>query len=45
MATGSGASKEIADGVAAAILPVVKQGHGRAYIPELTRFLQRKAPA
>ena len=45
MASGSGASKEIADGVAAAILPAVKEGHGRAYIPELTRFLRRKTSA
>ena len=45
MASGSGASKEIADGVAAAILLAIKDGQGRAYIPELTRFLQRKAPA
>jgi 3-hydroxyisobutyrate dehydrogenase-like beta-hydroxyacid dehydrogenase len=43
MASGSGASKEIADGVAGAILPAVKEGHGRAYTPELLRFLQRKA--
>ncbi len=45
MATASGVSKAIADGVAAAILPAIKGGHGRAYVPELARFLQRKASA
>ena len=45
MASGSGASKEIADGVAAAILLAIKDGQGRAYTPELARFFQRKAPA
>jgi 3-hydroxyisobutyrate dehydrogenase-like beta-hydroxyacid dehydrogenase len=42
MASGSGASKAVADSVAAAILAATKEGHGRAYIPELIRFLQRK---
>jgi 3-hydroxyisobutyrate dehydrogenase len=45
MTSGSGASTEIADGVAAAILLAVKDGQGRAYTPELARFFQRKAPA
>jgi 3-hydroxyisobutyrate dehydrogenase len=43
MASGSGASKAIADGVAGVILPAVKEGHGRAYTPDLLRFLRRKA--
>ncbi len=45
MASDSGASRSIADGVAAAISTVVENGHGQAYIPELARFLQKKAPA
>jgi 3-hydroxyisobutyrate dehydrogenase-like beta-hydroxyacid dehydrogenase len=45
MATGSGASQGIADSVAAAILPAINEGHGRDYIPELARFLQRKTSA
>jgi hypothetical protein len=45
MASGSGASTAIADGVAGVILPAVKEGHGRDYTPDLLRFLRRKAPA
>jgi 3-hydroxyisobutyrate dehydrogenase len=45
MASGSGASTAIADGVAGVILPAVKEGNGRAYTPDLLRFLRRKAPA
>jgi 3-hydroxyisobutyrate dehydrogenase-like beta-hydroxyacid dehydrogenase len=45
MASGSGASKAIADGVAGVILPAVKEGHGQAYTPDLLRFLRRKTQA
>ena len=45
MASGSGASTAIADGVAGVILPAVKEGHGRGYTPDLLRFLRRMAPA
>lgn len=45
MASGSGASTAIADGVAGVILPAVKEGHGRGYTPDLLRFLRRKAKA
>jgi 3-hydroxyisobutyrate dehydrogenase-like beta-hydroxyacid dehydrogenase len=45
MAGGFGASTAIADGVAGVILPAVKEGNGRAYTPDLLRFLRRKAPA
>jgi 3-hydroxyisobutyrate dehydrogenase len=45
MASGSGASTAIADGVAGVILPAVKEGHGRGYTPDLLPFLRRKAPA
>jgi 3-hydroxyisobutyrate dehydrogenase-like beta-hydroxyacid dehydrogenase len=43
MASGSGASTAIADGVAGVILPAVKEGHGRGYTPDLLQFLRRKA--
>jgi len=45
MASGSDTQKGIAGGVAAAILSASKEGHGQAYIPELVRFLRRKASA
>jgi 3-hydroxyisobutyrate dehydrogenase len=45
MASAAGASTAIADGVAGVILPAVKEGNGRAYTPDLLRFLRRKAPA
>jgi 3-hydroxyisobutyrate dehydrogenase-like beta-hydroxyacid dehydrogenase len=45
MASAAGASTAIADGIAGVILPAVKEGNGRAYTPDLLRFLRRKAPA
>ena len=45
MASGSDTQKGIAGGVAAAILSASKEGHGQAYIPELMRFLRRRASA
>ncbi|WP_283815032.1 NAD(P)-dependent oxidoreductase [Bradyrhizobium diazoefficiens] len=45
MASASGASRTIADGVAGAIAAVVESGHGEAYIPELARFLRKPRPA
>ncbi|WP_283822503.1 NAD(P)-dependent oxidoreductase [Bradyrhizobium diazoefficiens] len=45
MASASGASRTIADGVAGAIAAVVESGRGGAYIPELARFLRKPHPA
>ncbi|MDH2386481.1 NAD(P)-dependent oxidoreductase [Bradyrhizobium sp. CER78] len=44
MASSSGASRTIADGVAAAISAVVESGHGQAYISELARLLRKTKP-
>lgn len=45
MASKSGASKTIADGVGAAIAAVVENGHGQTYISDLTRLLRKAKPA
>lgn len=44
MASSSGASKAIADGVGAALAAVVESGHGQAYISDLARLLRKTAP-
>lgn len=45
MAGSSGASKTIADGVAATIAAVVESGHGQAYISGLARLLRKTKSA
>ncbi|WP_027576678.1 NAD(P)-dependent oxidoreductase [Bradyrhizobium sp. WSM1743] len=45
MASHSGASKAIADGVGAAIAAVVESGHGQAYISDLARLLRKTKSA
>ncbi|MBB4425860.1 3-hydroxyisobutyrate dehydrogenase [Bradyrhizobium sp. CIR48] len=45
MASNSGASKAIADGVGTAIAAVVESGHGQAYISDLARLLRKTKPA
>ncbi|WP_271507154.1 NAD(P)-dependent oxidoreductase [Bradyrhizobium sp. CCBAU 11357] len=45
MASNSGASKVIADGVGTAIAAVVESGHGQAYISDLARLLRKTKPA
>ncbi|WP_407193849.1 NAD(P)-dependent oxidoreductase [Bradyrhizobium sp. STM 3566] len=45
MASHSGASKAIADGVGAAIAAVVESGHGQAYISDLARLFRKTKSA
>lgn len=44
MADNAKASKTIADSIRETLAGIVAQGHGQAYIPELTRFLRRSEP-
>ncbi|MBR0691212.1 hypothetical protein JQ594_35230 [Bradyrhizobium manausense] len=45
MASKSGASKAIADGVGTVIAAVVESGHGQARISDLARLLRKTKPA